>query len=530
MDEVNLMRGIMFLILLFVFSSNLFAANHPLWGNLKSGPHDVGFTARFEYDHSRTFRPKNDLDGNPVKGIRARPLQIAIWYPAEKTNRDDYMKYEEYAFLVGQELEFGPLTQNIKEAGRLQFSTQRRNFSRATNAAIDQLLQSHTAATREARQAAGKFPLIIYAPGLSGSSVENPILCEYLASHGYIVAAIPSMGAYSRAASVDLTGFYAYMQDIEFAIGQMHRFPHLDPDRLALIGFSMGGSAATLVQMRNSDIDAAVYLDTGIIFPVVETWFGPSHYYNPSDLRAAQLYLTRSDAPDVNVNFMDLIPYADSYSLLFHGGHRHVDFISDGIFTGLIPGYRPDNIKNAQPLFEFISEYSLQFLNAYVKKDTAALAQIKKQPAEWGAPTSFVTAEYQSAKKAPPREWEFANLIREGHFDRAKALFEQWKKENPGHTMFREEALNSLGYDFLFGRNTDLAIKIFHLNLQAYPQSVNAADSLSEAYERSGNAKLAVEFAERGIALLQQDASLDDRRRDAIRNILESRVKKLKAM
>jgi hypothetical protein len=87
-----------------------------------------------------------------------------------------------------------------------------------------------------------------------------------------------------------------------------------------------------------------------------------------------------------------------------------------------------------------------------------------------------------------------------------------------------------LGYDFLFGRNTDLAIKIFHLNLQAHPQSANAADSLSEAYERSGNAKLAVEFAERGIALLQQDASLDDRRRDAIRNILESRVKKLKAM
>jgi hypothetical protein len=282
------------LILIVLISSNLFAAEYPLWGNLRPGPYAVGFTARFEYDYSRTFRPKIDLDGNPVKGNRARPLQIAIWYPAAAANTSSRMKYEEYAFLVGQELEFGPLTETIKEKGREQFSTQRRNFARATQEAINRLLQTQTAAIKDAEQKPGKFPLIIYAPGSSGTAVENPVLCEYLASHGYIVAAIPSMGAYSRSASVDLTGFYAYMQDIEFAIGYMHRFPGTDPDRLALIGFSMGGGAATLVQMRNSDVDAAVYLDTGIIFPIVETWFRPSNYYNPSDLRAPQLYLTRA--------------------------------------------------------------------------------------------------------------------------------------------------------------------------------------------------------------------------------------------
>ncbi len=278
------------------------------------------------------------------------------------------MKYEEYAFLVGQELEFGPLTEEIKNAGRLQFATHRTS-SGASEAAIKELLATKTAAIKDAPGAAGKFPLIVYAPGASGTSIENPVLCEFLASHGYIVAAMPSMGAYSRNASIDLTGFYAYMQDIEFVMGYMHRFPHVDPDRLALIGFSMGGSAAILVQMRNFDIDAVVYLDTGIIFPIVESWFRPSNYYNPADLRAAQLYLTRADAPDMNLNFLDSIPYADSYSLLFDGGYRHVDFISNGIFTGVVPGYRPEKVKNAQPLFEFISNYSLQFLKAYVNKD-----------------------------------------------------------------------------------------------------------------------------------------------------------------
>jgi tetratricopeptide (TPR) repeat protein len=470
------------------------------------------------------------LDGNPVKGNRARPLQIAIWYPAAAANTSSRMKYEEYAFLVGQELEFGPLTETIKEKGREQFSTQRRNFARATQEAINRLLQTQTAAIKDAEQKPGKFPLIIYAPGSSGTAVENPVLCEYLASHGYIVAAIPSMGAYSRSASVDLTGFYAYMQDIEYAIGYMHRFPGTDPDQLALIGFSMGGGAATLVQMRNSDVDAAVYLDTGIIFPIVETWFRPSNYYNPSDLRAPQLYLTRGDAPEVNRNFLDSIPYANSYSLLFQDGYRHVDFISDGMFTGVIPGYRPDKVKNAQQLFEFISNYSLQFLNAYVKKDSAALAQLERKPQEWGVPADFVTAEHKIAKQAPPREWEFANLIRAGHFDRAKTLFEKLKQEDPRLVLFRENVLNSLGYEFLFSRNMDLAIKVFTLNVEAYPQSANANDSLSEAYERTGDKQLAIEYAEKGIALLPQDPSLDEGRREAIRRLLEERVKKLKGM
>ena len=528
LSEVMIMRRI-FLLALILFGPSLWAADYPLWGKLTPGDHAVGFTARFEYDYSRTFRAKTDLDGKPVSGNRARPIQIAIWYPA-KTASSNFMRYDEYTYLVGQELEFGPLTEQIKNAGRQQFATQRRTFSSASQAAIDQLLQTKTAAVKDATAASGKFPVIVYAPGASGTAVENPVFCEYLASHGYIVAALPSLGAYSRNASIDLTGFYAYMQDIEFVIGYMKKFPNIDPNHLALAGFSMGGSAATLVQMRNFDIDAVVYLDTGIIFPIVETLFRPSNYYNPSDLRAAQLYLTRGDAPEINVNFLDSIPYADTYSLLFDEGYRHVDFISDGIFTGVIPGYLPEKVKNAQQLFEFISQFSLQFLNAYIKKDAQALAHLKKKPQEWGVSSSFVRSEFKPAATAPPREWELANLIREGGFDRAKAIYEEQKRENPKASIFRENVMNGLGYEFLFRGNRDMAIKILTLNVEAFPQSANANDSLSEAYETMGNKELALQFAEKGIALLPQDASLDERRRDLIKRILEDRVKKLKGM
>ena len=90
--------------------------------------------------------------------------------------------------------------------------------------------------------------------------------------------------------------------------------------------------------------------------------------------------------------------------------------------------------------------------------------------------------------------------------------------------------MNGLGYEFLFQGNRDMAIKILTLNVEAFPQSANANDSLSEAYETMGNKELALQFAEKGIALLPQDASLDERRRDLIKRILEDRVKKLKGM
>ena len=184
-----------------------------------------------------------------------------------------------------------------------------------------------TAAILDAEAASENFHCLIYAPGSSGHAFENSVFCEYMASHGYIVAAMPSMGAYSRQATIDLTGFYAYMQDIEFVIGSMHDYPGVDPDKLGLIGFSMGGSAATLVQMRNTDIDAVVYLDTGIVFSIVDTWFKPSNYYDLNNLRAAQLYLSRNDAEGINVNFLDEIHYAESYSVMFDKDHKHPDFM-----------------------------------------------------------------------------------------------------------------------------------------------------------------------------------------------------------
>jgi predicted dienelactone hydrolase len=52
---------------------------------------------------------------------------------------------------------------------------------------LDQFLDTLTPCIRNAPHAEGKFPLVIYHSGNGSSFEDNSVLCEFLASHGYVV-------------------------------------------------------------------------------------------------------------------------------------------------------------------------------------------------------------------------------------------------------------------------------------------------------------------------------------------------------
>src|SRR5580698_3849858 len=57
---------------------------------------------------------------------------------------------------------------------------------------------------------------------------------------------------------------------------------------------------------------------------------------------------------------------------------------------------------------------------------------------------------------------------------------------------FDESELNNLGYEFVRAKKFKNAIRIFQLNVEAYPQSSNVYDSLGEAYLDDGNKPQAI--------------------------------------
>ncbi|MCF6280401.1 MAG: serine hydrolase [Flavobacteriaceae bacterium] len=64
-----------------------------------------------------------------------------------------------------------------------------------------------------------------------------------------------------------------------------------------------------------------------------------------------------------------------------------------------------------------------------------------------------------------------------------------------------ENILNTKGYNLISENNLIMAIKIFEMNVFAFPKSANAFDSLAEAYMENGNKQFAIKYYEKSLEL-----------------------------
>lgn len=125
----------------------------------------------------------------------------------------------------------------------------------------------------------------------------------------------------------------------------------------------------------------------------------------------------------------------------------------------------------------------------------------------------------------PPK---FLALIQKHGVEHALREFEAARKAEPGGLLFQEVTINNLGYQLIRQRRTKEAVAVLKLNVSAHPQSANAYDSLSDAYEADGDRELALQYAEKALQALAGDAALNDTQRQAIRQSAEDKLKRLK--
>lgn len=95
----------------------------------------------------------------------------------------------------------------------------------------------------------------------------------------------------------------------------------------------------------------------------------------------------------------------------------------------------------------------------------------------------------------PPRKSIARTLfstIREKGLDAAIGQYRELKKEKPDDFDFQPGGLNELGYALLEKDRIEEALRIFELNIEAYPDNANGYDSLAEAYAAKGEKKLAI--------------------------------------
>ena len=88
--------------------------------------------------------------------------------------------------------------------------------------------------------------------------------------------------------------------------------------------------------------------------------------------------------------------------------------------------------------------------------------------------------------------------------------------------------VNQLAYTRLQEGDTDDAVELFKLNVEANPTSANAQDSLADGYAARGQNDLAVAAEQKCLDLLPAD-KINDQFKAALRQAAEQKIAKLKA-
>lgn len=102
---------------------------------------------------------------------------------------------------------------------------------------------------------------------------------------------------------------------------------------------------------------------------------------------------------------------------------------------------------------------------------------------------------------------EFSHAYVESGYDAAVRKYTELRKLYMASEFFSESSLNLLGYHYLQRDDADNAIRIFELNVRAYPGAFNVYDSLGEAYMEKGDAGRAIEQYEKSLELNPNNAN-----------------------
>jgi pimeloyl-ACP methyl ester carboxylesterase len=363
----------------------------------KPGPYPVGLKVVEQYDRSATYRAADPSPSSALHG--ARPLQTLIWYPSLSRSTKP-MTVGDYVQLADREVHFNAPDEK-KNRWRSLLKT-----------SFDIPLW----AGRDAQPTKERYPVLIYAPSDSSVSWENADLCEYLASHGYVVLASPSIGVSTRDMTDDLDGLNVQAHDISFLITFAKTLPDTDLSEVAVVSWSWGGASSLFAAARDPRIDALVSMDGSMrYYPGLVKMAGD---VRPERMTVPLLFFTRGDANLLeNIGKYDGPPaYIAGPNVLnawIHGdlltvnmlGMAHAEFSSMFQRRESEQRFAENQVadygrEDANTNHAWVALYTLKFLDAYLKHDASAKAFLGKTPAENGVPKHFMGKTFRPATKA----------------------------------------------------------------------------------------------------------------------------------
>ncbi len=283
-----------------------------------------------------------------------------------------------------------------------------------------QLIHSH--AYENVPVAGGRFPVVLFSPGIGTPPLEYTNEVEDLASHGYIVAEIyhtysvpVTVFADGRVATINDAGFRSeiepdgtsqaqidrdrnrigsvWVADARFTLDQLTKLNgsdpllkgHLDLSAVGMYGHSFGGAAAAQVLEVDKRFKAGINMD-GTAFAMTDSakitqpfmWMA-SDYSQVTDSQLQKINMTRTEFDgkiqeknNQRDGFLRSLPFGYLFVLK---GSTHNSYITDeGLLGGIVPGMNdPLAAINPTRAVTDIDRYVVAFFDQYLKHQPSSL-------------------------------------------------------------------------------------------------------------------------------------------------------------
>ena len=390
-----------FCLVCWVFAAATASAAPPFWGGLAPGAHRVGFRSFWSTDQGRSYASPEF--GIPADQKHPRPVLVNLWYPAA-AGAGAGMPHGDYLKIAPDDSRYATLASALAEYARDVISqetlrTALEDLDGAQRATFDALLATPTASVRDAAPAPGSFPLILYHAGYGSSFEDNAVLCEYLASHGYIVAGSAFLDGTGESFNIDAE--LDSEADLRHLIRVASELLPVDWSRIGMVGHSGGAHTAVRFMSRlGTPLDAVVLLDT------------TQDYHSFADTRWNDMVpLALDSADEITIPLL----FAARQHALFRLGDsllaaprtyltfrdlEHNSFISQGVIA-TDPASQPEAAAVRASYDELCRAVRL-FLDAELGANPEARAALHSRWADAAPGESPVFAEFAAAGEGPP--------------------------------------------------------------------------------------------------------------------------------
>jgi pimeloyl-ACP methyl ester carboxylesterase len=537
----HLMRSRFSSLLLALLSTTLLAArglaappSPPLWGNLVPGPYRVGFRSIWQLDYSRRYNTVFDDKTTYAAGKAPRPILINTWYPAETSDEFKPMPHRDYLAIQTEDPRLSRFASKLIafEQGIVCKELTGRSIAELTDRQrqlLEQFWDTPTASRRNAPSVDARFPLVVYHAGFGSSYQDNAVLCEYLASHGYVVVGSTYMDPNGESFHVD--GYQNSARDIEFLIAHARRHSIVDWLHIGLVGHSGGAQASLVCRAQDgSPIDAVVSLDTTQDYHSLSTpgWeeMTKTLLEKSKNLDGPLLIATNAYAI---FQLVDSLKDADRYYLTFRE-LDHNDFIDQGIQRRVLEcAVNPDKadlrsgLESARGSYEALCAYIRDFFDVYLKNPSAESKKslLKKYgqnklggraPRVDHVPPGVTGPEpYREGSDTPPTPRQFRALLAARGVEATVALLKQFHEKDPTAPILGRDFGDSLVEELLDKGRVQAAIAFYRLYGSYDPKLLGIFTRRGDNSRRFGATRGARQYYKKALMLDPMDAVAAER-------------------